>query len=119
MHASGRGMNANSKPASWNGRAKLATFIFLWLAALFATDPHGKYWPLVYMFPLGLLRPFAPHDLPIPGPIALLGGWAVYIAHAVFYFRVKMPRRWLTWAALLVLLLAVNVAGCRAMINTH
>jgi hypothetical protein len=30
-----------------------------------------------------------------------------------------MPRRWLTWAALLLLLLAVNVAGCRAMINTH
>ena len=101
------------------GRGKLITFIVLWLAALYATDPSAKYWPLVHMFPLGLLRPFAPHDLPIPGPVALIGGWAVYIAHAVFYFRTATRGRWLVWAALLVVLLCVNAAGCRAMINTH
>ena len=112
-------MNGNSRPENPSRRVKIATFIVVWLVALYITDPRAKYWPLVYMFPLGLLRVFAPHDLPIPGPVALVGGWAVYIAHSIFYFRAKTSRSWLACAALLVLLLAVNVGGCRAMINTH
>jgi hypothetical protein len=32
---------------------KIIAYIVTWLVALFATNPNGKYWTLVYMFPIG------------------------------------------------------------------
>jgi hypothetical protein len=40
-------------------RYKIVIYVAAWLAALFATNPSGKYWPLAYMFPLGLAAFFS------------------------------------------------------------
>ena len=37
-------------------RLKIICYVVAWLAALFAMNPSGKYWPLAYMFPLGRAR---------------------------------------------------------------
>ena len=90
-----------------------------WLAALFATDPSGRLWPLAWMFPLGLAA-FVRRQL------ANSGGWGVfgacigiYVVHAYFYFRAKQLRTTWILSGVLVLLFLCNVAGCRAMLNTH
>ena len=63
---------------------KIIAYIVTWLVALFATNPNGKYCPLVYMFPLGLAAFANQHS----------GGWGlfaacigIYLAQAYFYFR--------------------------------
>ena len=47
---------------------KMIAHVVTWLVALFATNPNGKYWPLVYMFPLGLAAFANQHS----------GGWGLH-----------------------------------------
>jgi hypothetical protein len=95
---------------------KIIAYIATWLVALFATNPNGKYWPLIYMFPLGLAAFVNYHS----------GGWSllaacigIYLAHAYFYFRTRKVWSTLLLFGGLVALLICNVSGCRAMLNTH
>ena len=95
---------------------KIIAYIVTWLVALFATNPNGKYWPLVYMFPLGLAGFADQHS----------GGWGlfaacigIYLAQAYFYFHSRKVWSTLLLFGLLVVLLICNVSGCRAMLNTH
>src|SRR4029077_5639622 len=86
---------------------KIIAYIVTWLVALFATNPNGKYWPLVYMFPLGLAGFADQHS----------GGWGlfatcigIYLAQAYFYFRSRK-----VWSTLLLfgLLVVLLIAMCR------
>ena len=95
---------------------KIIASIVTWLVALFATNPNGRYWPLVYMFPIDLAAFANQHS----GGRGLFAACIrIYLAQAYFYFRSRK-----VWSTLLlfggqVALLICNVSGCRAMLNTH
>ncbi len=95
---------------------KITAYVAAWLVALFATNPNGKYWPLVYMFPMGLAAFANQHS----------GGWGllatcvgIYLAQAYFSFRSRRVWSTLLLFGILFVLLICNVSGCRAMLNTH
>ena len=98
---------------------KIICYIVAWLAAFFATNPSGKYWPLVYMFPLGLAAFLSRYWANTGGWGVFAGCIAVYLVHAWFYFRSRTLRSTLVLFGVLAILLICNVSGCRAMINTH
>ena len=94
----------------------ITAYVAAWFVALFATNPNGKYWPLVYMFPMGLAAFANQHS----------GGWGllatcvgIYLAQAYFYFRSRRAWSTLLLFGILFVLLICNVSGCRAMLNTH
>ena len=98
---------------------KIVAYVVAWLAALFATNPSGRYWPLVYMFPLGLASFINRYWANTAGRGVLVGCVGVYLVHAGLYFR---SRTWSSTGLLfgvLAILLVCNVSGCRAMLNTH
>jgi len=98
---------------------KLAAYVAAWLLALFAANPSCEFWALAYLFPLGLAA-FVNLRLGNDGGWGILGlCYAIYIVHAVFYFRSKTVRSTVIWFALLVLLLVCNVSGCRAQLPHH
>ena len=97
-------------------RFKLIAYIIAWLAALVATNPSGNFWSLAYLFPLGLAA-FANLRWGNDGGWGVLGLCvAIYVAHAIFYFRSKTSRSTAFWLAVLIALLICNVAGCRAQL---
>lgn len=100
-------------------RYKIVVYVAAWLAALFATNPSGKYWPLVYMFPLGLAAFFSRFWANTGGRGVLIGCVAVYLVHAWFYFRSQKTWPTLLLFGVLAILLICNVSGCRTMLNTH
>ena len=63
---------------------KIVIYIVAWLAALFAANPSGKYWPLAYMFPLGLAAFISRFWANTGGRGILTGCIAVYVIHAWF-----------------------------------
>ncbi len=81
-------------------RFRIICYVVAWLGALFATNPSGKYWPLAYMFPLGLVAFLSRYW-------GNTGGWGVFLGCIAVYVGV------------LAILLTCNVSGCRAMLNTH
>jgi len=91
-------------------------YIVVWLLALFATNPSGSYWALAYLFPLGLAA-FVNLRWGNDGGWGVLGlCFAIYVAHAIFYFRSKTIRSTALWLGLLIVLLICNVAGCRSQL---
>ena len=100
-------------------RFKIICYVVAWLAALFATNPSGKYWPLVYMFPLGLPAFVSRYRADTGGWGVFAGCIAVYLTHAWFYFRARKLWSTLLLFGVLAILLICNVSGCRAMLNTH
>jgi hypothetical protein len=90
-----------------------------WSVALFATNPSGKYWPLAYMFPLGLASFFNRYWANTGGRWIFVACIAVYLVHAWFYFRSQKFWSTLLLFGVLAILLVCNVSGCRAMLNTH
>ena len=98
---------------------RVVSYVAAWIAALVATDPSLGLWALVYMFPLGLVAFFSPEHRPADGWLVLIGATAIYVVHAIFYFRAKTNRSALLWLGALVVLLICNVAGCRDMIHAH
>ena len=112
-------MSFTEKFAAAPLRFKILSYMAAWAIALIATDPTFGLWSLAWMFPLGLPRLIAPR-------ITSEGGWTlfsacigVYVIHAIFFFRARNLRSTLLWFAFLVLLLVINVAGCREMIHGH
>src|SRR5262252_3860713 len=92
---------------------KIIAYAVTWFVALFATNPNGKYWPFVYMFPLALAAFANQHS----------GGWGlfatfigIYLAQAYFYFRSRKVWSTPLLLGVLVALLICNVSGCRAML---
>jgi hypothetical protein len=100
-------------------RYKIVAYVVAWLAALFATNPSGKYWPLAYMFPLGLAAFFNRYWANAGGWGVSIGCIAVYVVHAWLYFRSRKPWSTLLLFGILAILLICNVSGCRVMLNTH
>jgi hypothetical protein len=98
-------------------RSKMIAYIAVWVVALLATAPGG--WPLVYLFPLGLIAVFDRHLANDGGWGILIGCYVAYLVQAYFYFRSKTSTRTIVLYAILVLLLVGNVAGCRGMIHPH
>lgn len=100
-------------------RYKIVAYIGGWIAALFATNPDGGLWALVWMFPLGLAAFINRHW-------ANDGGWGVfaacvgvYLVHGYFYFRSRKARSTVLLFAFLVILFLCNISGCREMIHAH
>ena len=100
-------------------RFKIICYVVAWLAALFATNPSGKYWPLAYMFPLGLAAFLSRYWANTGGWGVFMGCIAVYLVHAWFYFRSRMVRSALLLFSALAILLICNVSGCRTLLITH
>jgi hypothetical protein len=98
---------------------KIIAYVIAWLAALFATNPNGKYWPLVYLFPLGLPAFFSRYWANTCGWPVMVSSVATYLVHGWFYFRSRKLGWTLLLFGILIALLLCNVSGCRAMLPTH
>ncbi|MFL6516422.1 MAG: hypothetical protein ACJ8M1_15500 [Chthoniobacterales bacterium] len=95
---------------------KTIIYAAAWLAALFATNPSAGYWSMAFLFPLGLAAFISLR-------LGNDGGWwvygtciAIYLVHAVFFFRSKTTRATMILFGLLAALLICNVSGCRAQL---
>jgi hypothetical protein len=64
-------------------RYKIIAYIVAWLVALFATNPNGGLWALVWMFPLGLAAFINPRW-------ANSGGWGVFGACIEFILFMRI-----------------------------
>jgi hypothetical protein len=100
-------------------RYKIVAYVVAWLAALFVTNPSGKYWPLAYMFPLGLAAFFSRYWANTGGWGIFTGCIAVYLVHAWLYFCSRRLWPILLLFGFLAILLICNISGCRTMLNTH
>ena len=95
---------------------QIAVYVLAWCVALIVTNPSLKYWALAYLFPLGLAA-FVSLRLGNDGGWWVLGACvAIYLAHAVLYFRSKSTGSTVFLFAVLLGLLVCNVAGCRAQL---
>ena len=95
---------------------KVIAYVAVWALALVATNPSLSYWALAYLFPIGLVA-FVTLRLGNDGGWGVLGFCvAIYVVHAIFYFRSQTVRSTALWLGLLILLLICNVAGCRAQL---
>ena len=96
-------------------RVRAVLYVASWAAALLALD--YRLWALVYLFPAGLFAFMPPGmDGKWARPLLCLG-WAIYILHAVFFFRARQRRAVWIWFGVLLLLLAGNVGGCHQMLR--
>ncbi len=100
-------------------RYRIVAYVLAWAGALFATDPSFKLWPVVYMFPLGIYAFFVPAHREHSGWFVLGGVTAAYLVQAIVYFRTRTTLTAVIMFLLLVAALTCNVAGCRAMNQTH
>jgi hypothetical protein len=100
-------------------RFKILGYVVAWALALIATDPTFGLWSLAWMFPLGLPRLIAPRIVSDGGWTLLCACFGIYLLHAFFFFRARNLSSTLLWFALLIVLLIINVAGCRDMIHGH
>ena len=98
-------------------RYTIIAYVAAWIAALLLTAPD--YWPLAYMFPLGLVAIFDLHLANDGGWGVFIGCYVVYVVHGFFYFRSQTTVRTVILYAVLVILLIGNIAGCRGMIHPH
>ncbi|PYK29561.1 MAG: hypothetical protein DME57_09875 [Verrucomicrobia bacterium] len=96
---------------------KIAAYVAAALATLLWMG-IGSF-PLVYMFPLGLVAFFDLHLANDGGWGVLIGTWLVYVVHGYFYFRSKATLQTAILFGVLVLMLVGNVAGCQQMIHPH
>src|SRR5689334_8212907 len=99
---------------------KICLYVGVWIAALVMTDPTLKYWPFIYMFPMGLPAFFvAPEHRQSSGLTVLIAVWCLYLVHAVFFFRARTHQAMLILLGILAILFVFNAVGCREMIHTH
>jgi hypothetical protein len=97
-------------------RVRIILYAATWCAALLAIDV--RLWALAYLFPAGLFAFLPPGQPDEKWAIPLLClGWAIYIVHAVFFFRARRRKTiWILYAVLL-LLFVCNVGGCHEMLR--
>jgi hypothetical protein len=110
-------MNRLSAPASL--RYKIIGYCATWIVALVATDPTLGFWSLAWMFPMGLAKVVLPIGTDDSGWTIFSVCVAVYVVHAVLFFRSKNLGWTLAWFVVFVILLIGNITGCRAMIHAH
>ena len=97
-------------------RARIILYAATWCAALLVIDP--RLWALAYLFPAGLFAFLPPGQPDERWAVPLLCfGWALYILHAVFFFRARQRRTMWIWYAVLLLLFVLNVGGCHQMLR--
>jgi hypothetical protein len=103
------------------GRVRLLVKIIAYLAACVATLFYLGFgsFPLIYMFPLGLVAIFDLHLANDGGWGVFFGAWLVYIAHAYFYFRSKTTLQTAILYGALVIMLIADAAGCQKMVQVH
>ena len=85
---------------------KIILYVLTWVFSLIATDPHLKTWALIWMFPLGLLAFFNLRLGNDAGWWGIGGVTAIYVVHAIYYFRSKTSQ---STIVLLVILIAMLV----------
>jgi hypothetical protein len=102
-------------PTKW----KIAAYVTAWIGALVAADPTFGYWPLIYMFPLGLFAFVPPEHRQVNGWFVMIAAVLLYVVQALFYFRARTTLTSAILYLLLIVLLVCNAAGCRAMIHAH
>ena len=112
-------MTTHPGTPSFRRRDKILAYIAVWLVALFATDPSASLLPLVYMFPLGLAQLAYPPSLRDEGWGVFVVCYAVYLIHAVFFFRSRVRLSTYLSFAILGALLFGNVVGCHRMTDVH
>lgn len=97
-------------------RARIILYAATWAAALFAIDL--RLWSLAYLFPAGLFAFLPPGQPDEKWAIPLLClGWALYLTHAVFFFRARRGKTiWILYVLLLGLFIC-NVGGCHQMLR--
>jgi hypothetical protein len=71
------------------------------------------------MFPLGLFAFSFPERRQDGGWVVIVVVAAIYVTHALFYFRARSSRSAFILFGVLVAFLVCNVAGCRSMIHGH
>ena len=103
------------QPAKW----KIAAYVAAWIGGLVATDPTFGFWPLIYMFPLGLYAFFRPEHRQEGGWFVMISVVLLYVAHAFFYFRARTTLTSVILYLVLIVLLMCDASGCRAMIHAH
>jgi len=119
---------AAAEPSQLSKERKVALWLFAWILAGMATMAPGSIASLKDMvslsivlfcyswaFPAGLLAPFGSSDgnSPIPGIGLLIVGWSFYIGLTIYALRQRKSSRYFLIYAILVVLLALNAAGCR------
>lgn len=67
----------------------------------------------------GPVRLFFPEQHQIGAWTVLFGVVALYVVHAIFFFRARTTRSILILLGVLIILLLCNVAGCRAINHPH
>jgi hypothetical protein len=112
--------------ASWTANPKeisLRRRVALWIAAwavaglVLVIATHNPFIVvLFYSFPMGLPGLFDSDPRRIPA-IILIGGWLLYIGLTFYGVRRRDWRQYFVFYAILLLLLAINVGGCRAQIS--
>ncbi len=107
-----------SARGGWPTKWRVLSYVGAWVATLFALD--ARLLPLAYMFPMGLyaavVRPDSGNG-PDTGWPLIIGGWLLYLVHAVIFFRARTSRSFWVAAGVLVLLLVVNIGGCQVMLK--
>lgn len=82
-----------------------------WGAVAVLTFP-GIFFPT--LFPAGFFRVFGIHENDVIGHSSLAIGWLVYVALTVGACLCRRKRNYFIIYTILCVLLAINVAGCRA-----
>ncbi len=101
--------------------SRVLLYLVTWLVALLTLSRDIRLVTLLWVFPIGLCAPFSlpqgQHEAQATVYLWILGGWALYLVHAVLFFRTtRIP--WLTILyVLLCLLLITNVSGCQHMLH--
>ena len=98
-------------------RNKIFAYVAVWIIALLVTGPG--FWPLAYLFPLGLVAVFSQQLANDGGWGIFIGCYLAYVVQAFFYFRSKTLIATVLLYAVLVLMLIGNVAGCHQMNHSH
>jgi len=106
---------AGHRSAQFRLLYKIVAYVAAWAVALLLVGPG--WWPLAYMFPLGLIAAFDKHLANDGGWGVFFGLYIIYILHGYFYFRSRTPTQTAMLFGLLVILLTCNVAVCVGVLD--
>jgi hypothetical protein len=105
-----------AEPKSISKAVRVWLWIIAWgVAAAAIVGPAFAVLIFGWLFPVGLAAPFgaAQWNSPLPTYGTLIVGWSGYIALSVHGLKQRERARYFRIYAILVVLLALNVSGCR------